>query len=70
MHNTRNKYLKTGGKLINNKNKYNLKSLEIYVKFVMLIVEQKFIIYFKNSNINGIINNEFNKNHKQFNKYM
>ena len=66
-YNIRNKYLKTGGKLINNKkNKYNSKKLRDLCEIcnVNSGTEIHHLQFQKNSNINGIINNEFNKNHK------
>tara|TARA_Y100000022_G_scaffold198806_1_gene209842 strand:+ start:254 stop:3370 length:3117 start_codon:yes stop_codon:yes gene_type:complete len=66
-YNIRNKYLKTGGKLINNKkNKYNSKKLRDLCEIcnVNSGTEIHHLQFQKNSSANGIINNEFNKNHK------
>ena len=66
-YNIRNKYLKTGGKLINNKkNKYNSKKLRDLCEICNINsgTEIHHLQFQKNSNANGFINKEFNKNHK------
>ena len=66
-YNIRNKYLKDGGKIINNKkNKYNSKKLRDLCEICNINegTEIHHLQFQKNSSANGIINNEFNKNHK------
>ena len=66
-YNIRNKYLKNGGNLINNKkNKYNSRKLRDLCEICNKNegTEIHHLQFQKNSSANGIINNEFNKNHK------
>ncbi len=67
-YNIRNKYLKNGGNLINNKkkNRYNSRKLRDLCEICNINegTEIHHLQFQKNSSTNGIINNEFNKNHK------
>ena len=66
-YNIRNKYCKTGKTLLSqNKSKYNSKKLKGMCEICKLEKgsEVHHLMHQKNSNNKGIINNEFNKNHK------